>query len=417
VGSGQCSAVACHGSPLPVSGSTIAHNEHTTWITRDPHAEAFAVLRSDASQAMVRRLSGGSSRFVPAQEDRRCLECHAPPASTHERSGIAAGVSEGVDCESCHGPAERWLTLHTTARWAGLSAAEKETRYGMFATKDLPRRAALCASCHVGSAPDEGQPGRDVDHDLIAAGHPRLEFEFSGFLANLPAHWVERGRNRDADFPARAWAVGQVASASAAAELLSARAESATHQPSRWPEFSEYDCASCHHSLVGTDGHVAERGRRPGTPGWGSWYFTMPRVLAQGNALQKSSPVEPMLDRLAALMGESHPEPRSVATRAREVAQQLDGWLPRLHEESFRTAKIESLLGSLLEPPDRSEPYAGERWDGDRQRYLAAVPLYQSLVAAGNDAPRVRALLEAQRARLRARGPWGSARRFGSARP
>src|SRR5207253_2017930 len=97
--------------------------------------------------------------------------------------------------------------------------------------------------CHVGGPSEDGRPPRDVDHDLIAAGHPRLEFEFSGSLANLPAHWSEKGRNAAPDFPARAWAIGQVASAGAALELLGDRARAAEQQSGRWPEFSEYDCA------------------------------------------------------------------------------------------------------------------------------------------------------------------------------
>ncbi len=29
----------------------------------------------------------------------------------------------------------------------------------------------------------------EVDHDLIAAGHPALRFEFATYFANLPPHW------------------------------------------------------------------------------------------------------------------------------------------------------------------------------------------------------------------------------------
>ena len=32
-----------------------------------------------------------------------------------------------------------------------------------------------------------GMPLRDVDHDMLAAGHPRLEFEFAAFMANIPS--------------------------------------------------------------------------------------------------------------------------------------------------------------------------------------------------------------------------------------
>ena len=47
--------------------------------------------------------------------------------------------------------------------------------------------------------------------DLIAAGHPRLNFEFSSALAKYPAHWrVDGEQARYPDLGWRAWQVGQV---------------------------------------------------------------------------------------------------------------------------------------------------------------------------------------------------------------
>ena len=57
--------------------------------------------------------------------------------------------------------------------------------------------------------------------DLIAAGHPRLDFEFSAYHANLPKHWdrtQDKSRNQES-LKARLWVAGQVASAEAAAQL------------------------------------------------------------------------------------------------------------------------------------------------------------------------------------------------------
>src|SRR5438270_762444 len=69
----------------------------------------------------------------------------------------------------------------------------------------------------------------------------------------------------------RTWALGQLASADAALALLEQRARHGA-----WPEFAEYDCYGCHHGLTGRP--------KPGNPrrtlAWGSWYFAVPKALA-----------------------------------------------------------------------------------------------------------------------------------------
>ena len=48
---------------------------------------------------------------------------------------------------------------------------------------------------------------RNVDHELIAAGHPDLVFDFETYTAMLPPHW----RTAPSDgVGGRAWTVGQV---------------------------------------------------------------------------------------------------------------------------------------------------------------------------------------------------------------
>src|SRR5207249_2939948 len=125
-----------------------------------------------------------------------------------------------------------------------------------------------------------GLPSRDVNHDLIAAGHPRLNFEFGAFLANLPPHWKEKTHKPEECHNARTWAVGQVVAAQAALELLADRADPKKEKP--WPEFAEYGCYACHHDL-GEPSWRQQRGyggRTPGALPWSNWYFAMPRLLA-----------------------------------------------------------------------------------------------------------------------------------------
>ena len=126
----------------------------------------------------------------------------------------------------------------------------------------------------------ESPKRRDVNHDLIAAGHPRLNFEFAAFSTNLPPHWNTK-RTKPAD-PAQAWKVGQAMSAHAAADLLAYRAcPKAGSAP--WPEFAEYDCFACHRELATTlrPTSTAEVHNQPGTIPLSRWYSTMPNVMAK----------------------------------------------------------------------------------------------------------------------------------------
>src|SRR5205823_3686488 len=117
-------------------------------------------------------------RTTPAHEEQRCLSCHVAPDYDVNKPPCDAPYfkTDGVSCESCHGPAQDWLARHHLDAWKNETRAEKN-RLGMTDTQSLAGRAQLCARCHVGAA------GMDVDHDLLAAGHPRLSFEFAAFHA------------------------------------------------------------------------------------------------------------------------------------------------------------------------------------------------------------------------------------------
>jgi hypothetical protein len=126
-----------------------------------------------------------------------------------------------------------------------------------------------------------GGPDREVDHDLIAAGHPRLFFELAAYQRLWPRHWSPRGKaESEDDFTARSWAVGQAVALEAVANQLAYRAvgagaAAAAGQPHRWPEFAEFDCYSCHRSLGPVTGAMREpplARPRLGRPSWQPWY-------------------------------------------------------------------------------------------------------------------------------------------------
>ncbi len=322
---------------------------------------------------------------------------------------LAATIrQDGVGCESCHGSSGAWLGLHTTYDWDLLSSHEKEERFGKVRLDDLAVRAERCVACHVGVPARDGLPAREVDHDLIAAGHPRLNFEFSSFLANIPAHWVETGRNAASDFPARTWAVGQLVSGRTALELLQSRAKEAAQagpdRPSRWPEFSEYDCASCHQDLrsrpPGTK--VVGAASSPGIPAWGTWYFPMVATLADLRREQDpaATAVDSCLDRLRASMDVPLPDSHRVAGEAGQAAQALERWLVTVQQETFDPPKTEPLLRTLrTKEIHRVEP-TGPGWDVEAQVYLGLVPLRQSLGQALQSDPGLLNELRDRRKRL-----------------
>jgi len=366
-GAGSCSATACHGSATP-SGPGVLRNEHTTWVTQDKHSNAYQVLFTERSAAMAKALGLG-----PAHESERCLVCHSTPAS---RSSATVLERDGVSCEACHGPADGWIGPHTTGGWNRLSVTEKEDRFGLFATKDVARRAEACASCHVGEPARDGRAARDVNHDLIAAGHPALRFEFAAYLALMPPHWVEKGRNAEADFHARAWAVGQVATAKAALDLLANRATNASTPDTRgpWPELAEYSCFSCHRPIESVPTSFAGSARS--SPPWGTWYHTFaPRVAGEG-PFGRPVELEGEIAALQRLMEQGAPDSQDVSRHARRAADACGAWLAASRGKSLAAPAVRGLATTVnhFEPAD---------WDSKTQHYLASTALRQAFAALG----------------------------------
>jgi Cytochrome c554 and c-prime len=336
-GSASCSARGCHGSIEPALDSERCQlNEYTSW-TRDPHADAYRVLFNKRSTKIVKLLGGDK----PAHDDPRCLACHTnpllatgPDASAFEREERLFGVG----CESCHGSANQWLVAHTRPDW--------RTNKTAFAIPDLTDpvvQVRTCMGCHVGAAPTANSPQRDVNHDLIAAGHPRLNFEFGSYQANMPAHWRPRKQNE-----ADVWAVGQRLSAEAALALLAHRAKAGP-----WPEFAEYDCFACHHSLALSSWRQADdSGRQPGTMPWGSWYFAMiPSVTGE----------LPKLDALRTVMQRRLPHRGEVSAKTEAALKELHGVK---NDSAFDRRRLLAFVNDkrFNAPPS---------WDGIEQIYLA----------------------------------------------
>jgi hypothetical protein len=365
VGTSSCSARACHGGLSPVAGQAVQQNEHTTWLTLDKHAQAYLVLFEKRSQEIAKYIPNAKGEKVPAHKNDRCLACHTNTLSLANAEAspiLAEELIAGVGCEACHGGAREWLGPHTKPGW--------KRALGMTATWNIVGYAEKCVGCHVGAGETKDLPLRDVNHDLIAAGHPRLNFEFSVFLDNVPRHWsLKKEQEKPPDFAAKAWTLGQLVSAEAALELLHYRASS---RQAPWPEFAEYDCFACHHDLGQPSWRQKSEhydGRQPGSLPWGSWYFSMTTsVLASQDAQPKSLLG---LKNLTRMMQKPQPIREEIAQQAAAVASVMKAWLEGVDANFDSRAVSKQVISSS----DRCLKLASQNWDGAEQVYLALAAL------------------------------------------
>jgi hypothetical protein len=382
VGSASCTAANCHGGdgsrPVRPGADPLSPQAYSLWIRNDPHAGSFELLYQDESQRMAERL--GLSNAYTAQV---CLDCHAINVAESQLTVAARHTPhDGVGCEACHGAAEAWLDPHKWAAWPSLSAQQKSS-LGFRDLTDLVERAQSCVSCHV------GERGRDVNHDLIAAGHPRLTFELSAYHANLPKHW--RNEKTPADkLDARLWVVGQAASAAGSLALLAHRAGDAG---ATWPEFAEYDCFACHHDLADPSWRQLEfdpsAGLAPGQPAWGAWHYALlPTDQRDG------------IDALRRAMQRSLPERDEVRALAEERSRALAASLRDAATQPLGARQRQELMLRLAEAPA-----AGETWDGAAQRFLACAAVNFSAQTAartaGGGTPRESAIIDDALRRIR----------------
>ena len=337
-GAGGCAASSCHGSIQPKTVTRVPQNEYSIWAGQDKHAGAYQALSNSVSVRIGKILR---LEHPPAQTP-RCLACHAlaiPP----EQRAQTFDISDGVSCESCHGPASGWLGQHTIQDWPHERSVKE---LGMLDMRDLVQRSERCLTCHLGTAE------KFVDHELIAAGHPDLTFELNLFSAVEPKHWKEpegaawRG--------VQTWAVGEAVQLREGLDRLARRAHSNT-----WPEYSELDCFACHHALtkpdeswrLTTEGYFHDR--TVGVPAWNASRYSVLRFalheLNAGAEAQLSADVSKLTGLLGVLNG-NRDEIASTAQRASSIAAQLAGQLNAKPYDAVYTVRVMRDIAASGEP-------------------------------------------------------------------
>ncbi len=247
-GVASCSGSTCHGRPEG-NGAVVRQDELAHW--QDPATPGGAHSRSFDALAGARAARiAAASGLGPATSAPACLGCHATTGSA--RHGARYQIADGVGCESCHGAASSWLASHYGVR----GSHADNVAHGMVALDRPQVRAGVCLGCHFGSA----EPGHFVTHRMMAAGHPRLSFELDLFSA-MQQHW-----NEDADYAQRKhrsdhvqlWAVGQAEAVRRSVTLFATPGYAAQ---GLFPEFTFFDCHSCHRQI--DDNPARARGFEP----------------------------------------------------------------------------------------------------------------------------------------------------------
>jgi len=136
---GQAKCKGCH-------ASAETGDQHGQWAKAD-HAKAFELLASDEAKKVA-----AEKGIADPQKDPACVKCHvtahgAPP----EQIKKGFEISDGVQCESCHGPGGQ----HMKARFAAAAEASSGSGYVKLPEGEIiaDPKEATCRGCHNKESP------------------------------------------------------------------------------------------------------------------------------------------------------------------------------------------------------------------------------------------------------------------------
>lgn len=323
LGVATCVNAGCHGSTQPLNTTRVLQNEYYTWLNHDRHSGAYTILFSERSARIARNMRIRAKAY----ESDVCLDCH----TTNLPARLVEGhvdKEDGVQCEVCHGPASGWRAEHTEEGWT----REQSVARGMIDLRAITNRASVCAGCHIGNAKKE------VDHELIAAGHPVLRFELDNFTATMPPHWTP---NRDTH-GVRAWAVGQAVKFRESLDNVARHARG-----DEWPEFSDMSCHHCHHALKDS-GWRQERGwpDRAGLPSWSPQHWAMLRLLIGRVSPEAREQLDPLVAQLARGVARMN-DPNGVAATADKARRIVEPLVARIEARTWSDADVRAMMTAV----------------------------------------------------------------------
>ena len=259
-GVASCAGSTCHGR-AEGNGAVVRQDEIATW--QEPsspsgaHSRAYAVLEGLRGRQIIASLQGTPGIGRSAADSPACLGCHTTPTHGAPR-GARFQITDGVGCESCHGPAGgTWLSSH----YARPATRASNINDGLMPLESPQVRANVCLDCHYGSS----KPGQFVTHSMMAAGHPRVSFELDLFSALQQHHDIDADYTRRKGKPnaVRFWAVGQAEAVKRATSLF---AQPKFGMEGIFPQYYFLDCHSCHREIQDSNRRRLTFEENPGRP-------------------------------------------------------------------------------------------------------------------------------------------------------
>lgn len=361
LGAASCASSTCHGSTTVYKDSNVMQNEFSVWQESDKHARAFEILKQPESQAITRKLGLGD-----ATKAQVCLDCHTDNVPVALR-GEKFQLEDGVGCEACHGGSENWVSTHankTISHSDNLNA-------GLYPTEEPIARAKMCLSCHMGTK------DRMITHQIMGAGHPRLQFELDTFTWLNPHYEIDEDYiKRKGEFNgARDWALGQGV---AAKNLLEQLTDNRTAYVGIFPELVLFDCHACHKRMGGNTW-----ASRPGTGlGPGIVRLNDANLVTFRHVLSVVDPAAGarLREQTRALHRATTNSREATTSAANTLKNTIEDSLAKVSAYPFESASLGKILASLLRDAE-----AGDYRDfaGAEQAALAAQSVVSGFEASG----------------------------------
>ena len=146
IGADKCKA--CHNKPA-------TGDQYGKWL-KDPHSQAMKSLSSQASLDFAKK----NGIADPAKEA-KCLKCHSTYDAVDAKLRSTILQSEGVSCESCHGPGSAYKSP------AIMKSLEQSKKNGLI----LPTKE-VCLSCHNKENPFHKEFNFDTYYAKVAHINP-----------------------------------------------------------------------------------------------------------------------------------------------------------------------------------------------------------------------------------------------------
>lgn len=368
VGTVNCASSTCHGSIAERSSTSVLQNEYTTWLRQDPHTQAYAVLNNAQSKRIAKNLNLPQ----PASQSKVCLDCHSHNPAPSLR-GERFDATEGVGCEACHGPAEKWIKTHVEPN----ATHARNVAAGLYPTDNPKAVATLCASCHVGDA------SRPITHQIMGAGHPRISLEVDTFMALEPPHWridADWTKRKGAYDEGKIWAMGQIANS---LNLLDIIATPSRNMQGIMPELMMFDCHACHTSMHKTD-WTPGMGTKPGMARINDSSLLMVRAVAQGTAPALQARFDAQLTALHAISTSPSANMAQLALAAAELKATVTGIQAKAGETAFNAPVLQRILKTVINQAGLNSytDYADAE-----QVYMSMSSLSNSLARQGGAVP------------------------------